>query len=88
MVDQEPQPIVDDQEPTRRSFPIGILFVFLLLLAFGVFLAQNGTATSVQFLSYTFDSTLAMVALIAFVVGLLAGLLLALVISRRRRRAA
>jgi uncharacterized protein involved in exopolysaccharide biosynthesis len=42
----------------------------------------------VQFLSYTFDSTLAMVALIAFVVGLLAGLLLALVISRRRRRAA
>jgi uncharacterized integral membrane protein len=88
MVDEQPETIPDSAEPVRRPFPVGILLVFLLLLAFGIFLAQNGTATSVQFLKFEFDSTLAMVSLIAFVAGLLAGLILAMVIGRRRRRRA
>ena len=87
MVDQQPEPITDAPEEVSRPFPWGILLVFLLLLPFGVFLAQNGTDATVQFMKLTFETTLAMVSLIAFVTGLLAGLLLAVVSRRRRRKA-
>jgi uncharacterized integral membrane protein len=86
MVDEYAESVPEVAEPTGRGFPWGILLVFILLLAFGIFLAQNGTAISVQFLKFEFEATLAMVSLIAFVTGLLAGLLLALVTRRRRRR--
>jgi putative membrane protein len=65
---------------------VAIILVVIVILIVGIFSAQNAMPVAVSFLSWQFNGSLAVIALLFFLAGMIAGM--AVLSWTRMRRAA
>ena len=63
---------------------ITIIIVIIIIVAVAVFSAQNATPVAVSFLSQHFEASLAIVVLLSFVTGMMAGMFVLSLMRFRR----